>query len=145
MRYTKVYVAWRHMKDRCTNPNFAQHKDYGGRGIKVCDEWINSFIAYYNFVSKLPNYGVKGYTLDRINNDKGYYPSNVKYSTWSEQQSNKRPWGTSKFKGVCWHKASNKWMARIRINGKRIHIGLFNTELEASKAYKKALGEIVPL
>lgn len=142
---TMVYRAWAHMKERCTNKNDMGYKNYGGRGIKVCEEWMSSFMAYYNFVSSLPNYGVKGYTLDRINNDKGYHPNNVKYSTRVEQNSNRRGFGISKYKGVSWDNNHNKWRTVRKINGKKQHIGYFTSEIEAAEAYKKALGEIVPL
>lgn len=138
---TKVYLAWGDMKSRCTNQNTKAYKHYGGRGITVCEEWLN-FKAYYEYVSNLPNYGVKGYTLDRIDNDGDYEPENVKYSTRSEQSSNKRGYGTSKFKGVSWHKPLEKWLAKTWINGKSKYIGYFNTELEASEAYQNKLREL---
>lgn len=137
MRSSKVYKSWASMKQRCTNPNNVAYKNYGERGIMICEEWLNSFIAYYNFVSKLENYGVEGYTLDRINNDKGYYPVNVKYSTESEQRHNQRNrngYGNSKFKGVCQNINTGKWIAYKQINGHQKYIGVFLSESEALQA-----------
>lgn len=139
MRDTKVYSSWYSMKSRCYNKNQLCYKNYGGRGITICEEWRNSFIAYYEFVSKLLNYGVDGYTLDRIDNNGNYEPSNVKYSTDSEQANNRRVFGVSQYKGVSWRKDCNKWVAYIKINGKRIHLGHFDNELKASEAHQKAL------
>lgn len=78
------------MRSRCTNPNSTGYKNWGGRGIKVCDEWLNSFDAFYDYVSKLPHFGEKGRQLDRINNDGNYEPNNVRWATRSEQMRNSR-------------------------------------------------------
>lgn len=87
---TKVYRTYDHMKQRCYNPNSNGYKYWGGRGIKICDEWLNSFDAFYNYVSKLPHYGEEGRSIDRINNDGDYEPNNVRWATKSEQNANKR-------------------------------------------------------
>lgn len=87
---TKVYRRWRSMKERCNNPNNKSYKNYGGRGIYVCNEWNASFQAYFDYVSKLDHFGEEGYTLDRIDNNKGYEPGNVRWATKSEQERNKR-------------------------------------------------------
>jgi hypothetical protein len=78
------------MKTRCYNPNSKDYHNYHDRGITVCDRWLNSFEAFLKDVSKLPHYGEKGYTLDRIDNDGNYEPSNVKWSTAKEQANNRR-------------------------------------------------------
>jgi hypothetical protein len=80
------YRSWLSMKTRCTNPNLKQWKDYGGRGITVCPEWLNSFQNFYNDMGKRPD----GKTLDRINNNKGYEPSNCRWATSKEQTQNRR-------------------------------------------------------
>lgn len=96
MRKTKIYKTWVNMKARCYYEKDKRYKDYGLRGIAVCEEWKNDFMAFYNHVSQLENYGVDGYTLDRIDNNGNYEPGNVKWSTIYEQIHNRRPlkkWG----------------------------------------------------
>lgn len=86
MKGTKIYRIWKNMKSRCNNPKVPNYKHYGGRGITVCKEWEESFETFYSDMNNPPN----GFTLDRINNDKGYCLSNCRWATWTEQNLNKR-------------------------------------------------------
>lgn len=87
---TKIYTDWKAMKQRCANSKSRSYQWYGARGIKVCDEWKNDFMSFYNHVSKLPHFGEDGYSLDRINNDGNYEPGNVRWATAKEQIHNRR-------------------------------------------------------
>lgn len=87
---TKEYYTWLNMISRCYNSNSAKYKNWGGRGITVCNEWRESFESFYNYISKLPHFGESGRTLDRINNEGNYEPGNVRWATIHEQNMNRR-------------------------------------------------------
>jgi hypothetical protein len=87
---TGLHNVWKTMKQRCTNPNNHKFHLYGARGIRVCDEWMNSFEAFYDYVSQLPHFGEKGRSIDRIDVNGNYEPGNVRWATASEQEHNKR-------------------------------------------------------
>lgn len=86
----RIYQVWAKMIDRCHCPSEKAYPGYGGRGIKVYDEWRLHFTAFFDYVSALPNYDLPGYTLDRINNDGNYEPDNVRWATQKEQTRNTR-------------------------------------------------------
>jgi hypothetical protein len=83
---TKTYWCWQAMIQRCTNENREDYKNYGGRGIKVCDRWLNSFEDFLADVGESP----EGLSIDRINNDGNYEPGNTRWATREQQQSNTR-------------------------------------------------------
>lgn len=85
-----IYREWTSMKQRCYNTKNKSFKNYGGRNIKVCDRWVNSFDAFYKDVSKLPNFGNHGYSLNRIDNNGDYEPNNVEWADAVTQANNRR-------------------------------------------------------
>ncbi len=85
--YNKTYRAWQSMIDRCTNRNVPNYRHYGGRGIEVCDRWRTSF---ENFLADMGDSPGPGFSLDRINNDGHYEPSNCRWATARQQRINQR-------------------------------------------------------
>lgn len=82
-----TFLSWKAMRTRCYNQKHVAYHNYGGRGVKVCEEWVNSFEAFLRDMGVRPD----GLTLDRIDNNMDYTPFNCKWSTKSEQRKNQRP------------------------------------------------------
>jgi hypothetical protein len=130
------YAAWKSMKARCYNRKKGNYNKYGGRGIYVCDRWLNNFENFFSDMGPKPN---KNYTLDRINNNGNYEPSNCRWATRSGQSQNQglKNTNTSGAKGV--RKTKNgKYLARIGFNSKDHYLGTFDTFEEAVATYDKA-------
>ena len=87
MDRTPEHCAWVSMKQRCTNPKKREYEHYGGRGIKVCDEWMRSFLAFFAYVGPRPS---AKHSLDRIDVNGNYEPGNVRWATQQEQADNTR-------------------------------------------------------
>lgn len=131
------YNSWRGMIERCTNPNHDKYKNYGGRGITVCDRWRN----FKNFYEDMGVRTSDKHSLDRIDTDGNYCPENCKWSDQVEQCRNKKSYGknTSGCIGVNWHKHQRKWNASITIvNRKRISLGYYVNIDDAIKSRKEA-------
>lgn len=91
----RLYKIWTDMKKRCNNPNHRAFEHYGARGIKVCQEWEDSFMNFFRDMAEshdthLAKYGTRDTTLDRIENDSGYSPSNCRWATRKIQSQNRR-------------------------------------------------------
>lgn len=83
---TPEYAAWGAMIQRCTNPRHPRWKYYGARGITICQRWRDSFPAFLADMGPRPS---AGHSLDRVNNDGHYEPSNCRWATWPEQRANR--------------------------------------------------------
>jgi hypothetical protein len=88
LRHHPLYTVWANIKQRCFNKKYPKYKDYGGRGIIMCEEWYNNFETFYNWC--IINKWVKGLEIDRINNNGNYEPNNCRFVNRSVNMNNKR-------------------------------------------------------
>lgn len=87
INYPKEHHAWTNIKARCYNPKRKDYKNYGGRGIQMCDSWRCSFKSFLDYIGCAP---AKEYSIDRIDNNGNYEPGNVRWATKKTQSNNKR-------------------------------------------------------
>lgn len=126
-----LYNTWCNMRRRCYSPEYYLYHRYGGRGIKVCGRWLTAD-GFWNFVDDMGE-RPEGTSLDRIDNNKNYEPSNCRWATPHTQQSNKS--NNTKRVGVSIQRRSNPkwktgWVAEIMVKGVR-HNKLFTNYEDA--------------
>lgn len=118
--YTRTYKTWLSMRQRCLNPNNPAYKNYGGRGITIAPEW-DDFAQFLADMGDVPD----GMTIERINNDEGYNPSNCRWATRIEQGRNTRKCRLITHNGQT--KTLSEWADEHGINrqtlGKRLDNG----------------------
>lgn len=133
---SKEYNSWSAMKQRCYYKQHSYYLSYGGRGIKVCDRWRNSFENFLVDMGKCP----EGSSLDRIDPDGDYKPENCRWADNSTQAFNQTKSGSNSSgkTGVHWHKATNKWAASISKDRQVFHLGVFEKFENAKKIRESA-------
>ena len=143
---TRPYRIWTLMKDRCSNPKHPYYYRYGGRGIKVCNEWLHDFQAFHTWAT------ANGYdetaprgqcTLDRINNDGNYCPENCRWVDMVEQSRNRCTNVVIEFRGE--RKSIAEWAAFCGVNEstlqKRLKKGM-DIETALTKPIRKYIKKI---
>ena len=131
MRHTAEYRTWLSMLQRCKNPSSKSWHHYGGRGITVCEQWEN-FEAFYADMGPRPD----GHSLDRIDNDKGYYKENCRWATREQQCNNRRNNRMLSYGGETMSLA--QWSRRIGISEMALSERLQNHDVE--KALSMPIG-----
>ena len=123
---TRVYRIYRHILDRCLNTNHVHYKNYGGRGITICQLWLDDFVNFYNWA--IANGYQDGLSIDRIDVNGNYEPDNCRWSSNVEQSNNTR---TNKY--VTYNNETHTladWARIIGINPKRIYGKLKHHKIE---------------
>jgi len=128
------------MKNRCYNSKSKHYKNYGGRGIKIYDKWLQNLNNFIDWCNK--NGYEKGLEIDRIDNDGNYSPDNCRFVTHKKNNENVRllrVTNKSGFRGVSWSKQHKKWIAQIYLKGKRTFLGLYDNPVNAAIKYDKVV------
>lgn len=127
---TRLYEIWEKIKQRCNNPNSINFKHYGGRGIKVCNDWINNFLAFKEWAS------MNGYddtlTIDRIDVNGDYCPENCRWVNYTVQANNRRSNRKITYNGET-HTIA-EWASKTGINEKKIANRISKLGWSAEKA-----------
>lgn len=144
---TRLYHIWASMKSRCDNPKNKSFKYYGGKGILVCSAW-HEFVAFSNW-AKASGYNEK-LEIDRKDGSKNYSPENCRWATKSQQALNRasRKRLSTSYKGI-YKSSGSRWLACIRVEGKHVSLGCYDSEEMAARAFDAAAqkyhGEFVTL
>lgn len=134
-----LHTVWSGMMDRCYNKNCTEFKNYGARGITVCQEWRADFMVFYRWAI---NKYKKGLQIDREDNDLGYSPDNCRFVTQSVNTANTRNRRSSLgVRGVYRNSGSNKFYATVAYENKSFYIGNFSSISDAILARNKFIVE----
>lgn len=132
---TPEYEAWNSIKKRCYNPKHAAYENYGGRGITMCDEWKNDFMAFYNDMGSRPT---PQHSIDREKNELGYSKSNCRWATLEEQNNNRRNNRYITYDGKTQTLAM--WCKELGLN-----YSLIGSRLRKGWSFEEAIRPIKPL
>lgn len=136
---TREYYSWLSMVRRCREPNHLEYSNYGGRGISVCEEWVDmgsslGFVKFLEDMGECP----EGYTLDRIDVNGDYCKENCRWADKTMQSFNQRRSITNTSGRTGVHPRNGKWYSTINYNKETFYLGMFNSFEEAVKAREEA-------
>lgn len=130
-----LYYTWKNMLSRCYYKKHRDYHLYGGRGIQLCERWLD----FNNFIADMGEKPTPQHQLDRIDSDGNYEPSNCRWVTPTENTINSRPRNGRKYKGVYQHTGRSNYFVMITLDKKPLHCGSYDTEEEAALAYNRAM------
>lgn len=123
-----LYSIWATIKQRCTNENNKSYKDYGERGVSICNEWVNSPDVFISYILDL-GWDIKNHKsqeIDRIDNNGNYEPNNIRLVDRATNCLNTRIQNNNKSGFVGVSKRNDKWRVNITINKKQIYLGIYS-------------------
>lgn len=128
---TKLYEVWYSMIRRCTHKTSSGYENYGGRGISVCEEWQKSFPAFRDWA--FANVYSDGLTIDRINNNGNYEPSNCRWATKKEQANNQSTTLHIEYNGVS--HTLQEWAELLGINPHTLYARIYRMNWSIERAF----------
>ena len=140
LRGIPEYNVWAGMKDRTGNSNSAAYKNYGGRGIKVCDRWLSSFSNFIEDMGRRPS---DKHTIERVDNDGNYEPRNCIWATRDVQSKNQRP-KQLMYRGSVSVNQCGNYCGRVMVEGKQHSCGTYKNKKEAQAAIDKFIEVLNP-
>ncbi len=134
MSHSRIYKIWIGMRSRCNNPNSVPYPRYGGKGIKVCEEWNSSANGFENFyLWAMANGYSDDLTIDRVDPHGNYEPNNCRWADKYVQSVNadRKP-AKSGYYGISKHSNHDSWYGRVKVYGKVVCTGSAPTAFEAA-------------
>lgn len=141
-----LYDTWRGMLERCKNKNSPAYARYGGKGIRVHEEWASKerhplfkrwskgFCSFLEYIELHLGFKPEGFSLDRVNSMQGYAPGNLRWANASLQKKNQKVANKTGYKYVYPVAGSSKWQGEYKHGKKRFYVGVFDTKEEAHLA-----------
>lgn len=133
LTHSSEYYSWKSMKGRCLNKNNPQYKNYGGRGITICKEWLQ----FENFLKDMQFKPSKDYSIERIDNNLGYFKENCRWATRKEQQNNRRNNKLIAYKGKLQNLTD--WCKELNLNYSKTYYQLYSLKHPIEKLFKNTL------